>query len=73
MTKRYELCNDWDGGRMREDPTGDYVWYDDYEELRDAVVALRRAQRAYLADRGNEELGAAVARAADYVDEVLRD
>lgn len=49
-----------------------FVRHDDYEELRDAVVALRRAQRAYLADRGNEELGAAVARAAAYVDGVLR-
>lgn len=70
MVKRFEVD---ECGGFYEDPTGEYVLHEDYEELRDAVVALRRAQRAYLADRGNEELGAAVARAADYVDEVLCD
>jgi hypothetical protein len=39
--------------------------------LREATIELRRAQRAYMADRGNQELGAAVAAAAQAVDECL--
>ena len=36
------------------------------------VIALRQAQRDYMADRGNDELGRKVAAAADKVDESLQ-
>jgi uncharacterized coiled-coil DUF342 family protein len=41
------------------------------ERLRAAAQALRAAQRAYLANRGNETLGKAVGEAAKKLDEVL--
>lgn len=39
--------------------------------LTKAVIKLRRAQRAYLNDRGNQELGRNVGIAAEEVDDVL--
>lgn len=42
------------------------------DRLRALAQALRDTQRAYLADRGNEELGRAVATAAEKLDEVLQ-
>lgn len=45
--------------------------YGRYIEVRDAVEALRAAQRAYMADRGNDELGRAVGEAAAIVDAVM--
>lgn len=42
-----------------------------HAELRTASLALRDAQRAYMADRGNEELGKAVGAAAAELDRVL--
>ncbi len=42
-----------------------------FDDLRTAAVNLRSAQQAYLADRGNETLGAAVGAAAAKLDEAL--
>lgn len=42
-----------------------------YVELREAVIKLREAQRAYMANRGDEKCGLAVADAAAKVDEIL--
>jgi hypothetical protein len=42
-------------------------------EVVNAARALRAAQRAYMADRGNEELGKAVGAAAAELDRVLGD
>lgn len=41
------------------------------DDLRSKAVALRKAQKAYMADRGNEVLGKAVAKAASDLDAVL--
>lgn len=41
------------------------------DELAAAALALRSAQRAYMADRGNEKLGRDVASAAEALDRVL--
>ena len=47
----------------------------DYFEQLLAVVkvaeSLRETQKAYMANRGNEELGKAVGKAAEYMDAVL--
>ena len=41
------------------------------ERLRKAANALRDAQIAYMADRGNDELGKVVGQRAQELDEVL--
>ena len=41
------------------------------DELAAAALALRNAQRAYMADRGNDKLGRAVASAAEVLDVIL--
>jgi len=40
-------------------------------DLLEAAKALRAAQRAYMADRGNEALGKAVGAAAAVLDEAI--
>ena len=40
-------------------------------ELRDAAIKLRQAQRAYMNERGNKELGKSVGMAAEALDDVL--
>jgi hypothetical protein len=42
-----------------------------YQELQGAVEALRAAQRAYILNRGSDDLGRAVAEAASRVDAVM--
>ena len=44
----------------------------DLYALYSAVVELREAQKAYMADRGNDQLGAVVGKAAANVDSALR-
>lgn len=40
----------------------------DHPTLLEAAIALREAQKAYMADRGNDELGKKVAEAARILD-----
>jgi hypothetical protein len=49
----------------------EYVRADRVKALEDAASALRAAQRAYMADRGNNALGAKVGQAAAHLDAVL--
>lgn len=46
---------------------------DERDDARKALRELRKAQRAYMEDRGNEKLGKLVAAAAKKADEVLGD
>jgi hypothetical protein len=43
----------------------------DFEEVLVAAENLRAAQRAYMANRGNDELGREVARTAEALDEAI--
>jgi uncharacterized protein (DUF2384 family) len=43
------------------------------EKLCEAAEALRSAQRRYMADRGNDDLGRRVARAAKDLDKAIQD
>lgn len=45
----------------------------DFLELLRAAKNLREAQKAYMADRGNDELGRMVAQRAKQLDEVIKD
>ena len=38
---RYEFCPEWGEGSMEEDVTGDYVKYDDYEDLLEEMKSLQ--------------------------------
>lgn len=44
----------------------------DKEEIVQAATKLREAQKAYMADRGNDKLGKKVAEAAEKLDLVLK-
>lgn len=83
QTLQCALCGwiDWEiSGQSEKHPVGcplghiDNSLSDVNEELfrlKKAVTNLRDAQRAYMADRGNEALGKAVADAAKEVDQLL--
>lgn len=42
-------------------------------KVRQAAIELRIAQKNYMADRGNEELGKAVGRSAELLDQAIAD
>lgn len=72
MTKRYDP-EDWGGLHMKECKDGGFVCFGQYDRLHQAALSLRWAQRLYMENRGNDDLGKKVGIAALELDKILSE